>query len=152
MSLYVCLERLGFWKVELFWIQFHFAIFPSWYVKFALSMYLWVENFWTWNWQDGSDSERERNEASESRKPVKRKREKVQLSVSKDPLQAQTISSSDGCLSLLKKRRLDGKIPVMVSLSISFSSLRESFLWFPCPQIAPPPPPKLSFINFCVQD
>ncbi|XP_057425539.1 protein ALWAYS EARLY 2-like isoform X2 [Lotus japonicus] len=60
---------------------------------------------------DGSDSERERNEASESRKPVKRKREKVQLSVSKDPLQAQTISSSDGCLSLLKKRRLDGIQP-----------------------------------------
>ncbi|CAJ1976134.1 unnamed protein product [Sphenostylis stenocarpa] len=56
-----------------------------------------------------SDSERESNDAPGSRKFVKRKREKIQLSVSKD--QSHSIASSDGCLSLLKKRRLDGILP-----------------------------------------
>ncbi|KAJ1377648.1 SANT/Myb domain [Sesbania bispinosa] len=60
---------------------------------------------------EGSDSERESNDAPGSRKPVKRKREKVQLSVSKDPVQSQSIASPDGCLSLLKKRRIDGIQP-----------------------------------------
>ncbi|XP_004495723.1 protein ALWAYS EARLY 2 isoform X2 [Cicer arietinum] len=64
-----------------------------------------------YNVLEESDSERESNEASGSQKPMKRKREKVQLSVSKDPVQSQSVSSSDGCLSLLKKRRIDGIQP-----------------------------------------
>ncbi|XP_061337996.1 protein ALWAYS EARLY 2-like isoform X2 [Gastrolobium bilobum] len=64
-----------------------------------------------YNVLEGSESERESNDAPGSRKPVKRKREKVQLSVSKDPVQSQSIASSDGCLSLLKKRRFDGIQP-----------------------------------------
>ncbi|KAF1880355.1 hypothetical protein Lal_00048992 [Lupinus albus] len=59
----------------------------------------------------GSDSERESNDSPGSRKPLKRKIEKVQLSVSKDSVQSQSIPSSDGCLSLLKKRRFDGIQP-----------------------------------------
>ncbi|XP_019441172.1 PREDICTED: protein ALWAYS EARLY 2-like isoform X1 [Lupinus angustifolius] len=61
--------------------------------------------------QVGSDSERESNDSPGSRKPLKRKIEKVQLSVSKDSVQSQSIASSDGCLSLLKKRRFDGIQP-----------------------------------------
>lgn len=126
ISLYVCWDRLVFGKVEFFWDQFFIAFLPSWYVKLALSMYLWFVIFWTWNWQEESDSERESNDASGSRKPGKRKREKVQLSVSKDPVQSQLIASSDGCLSLLKKRRMDGKIPIMLSLPLFvFSSFRQ---------------------------
>ncbi|XP_020231534.1 protein ALWAYS EARLY 2 [Cajanus cajan] len=64
-----------------------------------------------YNVLEGSDSERESNDAPGSRKPVKRKREKVQLSVSKDPVQSHSFASSDDCLSLLKKRCFDGKIP-----------------------------------------
>ncbi|GAU42810.1 hypothetical protein TSUD_34540, partial [Trifolium subterraneum] len=60
-----------------------------------------------YNVLEESDSERESNDAPGSRKPVKRKREKVQLSVSKDPVQSQSVTSGDGCLSLLKKRRID---------------------------------------------
>ncbi|KAJ1387434.1 SANT/Myb domain [Sesbania bispinosa] len=67
-----------------------------------------------YNVLEGSDSERESNDAPGSRKPVKRKREKVQLSVSKDPVQSQSIASSDGCLSLLKKRCIDGIQPRVV--------------------------------------
>ncbi|CAL0316565.1 unnamed protein product [Lupinus luteus] len=59
----------------------------------------------------GSDSERESNDSPGSRKPLKRKIEKVHLSVSKDSVQSQSIASSDGCLSLLKKRRFDGIQP-----------------------------------------
>ncbi|XP_028184337.1 protein ALWAYS EARLY 2-like isoform X3 [Glycine soja] len=59
-----------------------------------------------YNVMEGSDSERESNDAPGSRKPVKRKREKVQLSISKD--QSHSIASSDDCLSILKKRRFDG--------------------------------------------
>nr|KYP74331.1 Lin-9 isogeny [Cajanus cajan] len=65
-----------------------------------------------YNVLEGSDSERESNDAPGSRKPVKRKREKVQLSVSKDPVQSHSFASSDDCLSLLKKRCFDGKLPV----------------------------------------
>ncbi|XP_058760586.1 protein ALWAYS EARLY 3-like isoform X2 [Vicia villosa] len=64
-----------------------------------------------YNVLEESDSEKESNDAPGSRKPVKRKREKVQLSVSKDPVQSQSVTSSDGCLSLLKKRRIDGIQP-----------------------------------------
>ncbi|XP_022640905.1 protein ALWAYS EARLY 1 isoform X2 [Vigna radiata var. radiata] len=62
-----------------------------------------------YNVLEESDSEMESNDALGSRKFVKRKREKVQLSVSKD--QSHSIAASDGCLSLLKKRRLDGIVP-----------------------------------------
>ncbi|KEH43078.1 protein ALWAYS EARLY 2 isoform X3 [Medicago truncatula] len=64
-----------------------------------------------YNVLEESDSERESNDAPGSRKPVKRKREKLQLNVSKDPVQSQSVTSSDGCLSLLKKRRIDGLQP-----------------------------------------
>ncbi|KAL2325514.1 hypothetical protein Fmac_024572 [Flemingia macrophylla] len=65
-----------------------------------------------YNVLEGSDSERESNDAPGPRKSVKRKREKVQLSVSKDPFQSHSIASSDDCLSLLKRRCFDGKLPV----------------------------------------
>ncbi|XP_045820621.1 protein ALWAYS EARLY 2 isoform X4 [Trifolium pratense] len=64
-----------------------------------------------YNVLEESESERESNDAPGSRKPVKRKREKVQPSVSKDPVQSQSVTSGDGCLSLLKKRRIDGIQP-----------------------------------------
>ncbi|CAI8603455.1 unnamed protein product [Vicia faba] len=64
-----------------------------------------------YNVLEESDSEKESNDAPGSRKPVKRKREKIQFSVSKDPVQSQSVTSSDGCLSLLKKRRIDGIQP-----------------------------------------
>jgi hypothetical protein len=60
--------------------------------------------------QEESDSERESNDVSTSQKPLKRKRGKVQLSVSKDPFQSRSIATSDGYLSLLKRRRFDGII------------------------------------------
>ncbi|KAL5196092.1 Protein ALWAYS EARLY 3 [Glycine soja] len=59
-----------------------------------------------YNVMEGSDSERESNDAPGSQKPVKRKHEEVQLSVSKD--QSHSIASRDDCLSILKKRRFDG--------------------------------------------
>ncbi|KAL9318495.1 hypothetical protein ACSQ67_015012 [Phaseolus vulgaris] len=62
-----------------------------------------------YNVLEESDSERESSDALGPRKFIKRKREKVQLSVSKD--QSHSIASSEGCLSLLKKRRLDGIVP-----------------------------------------
>ena len=100
-------------------VWFHRVFFaPSWYVILALTMYLWVVIFWAWIWQEGSDSERESNDAPGSRKPVKRKREKVQLSISKD--QSHSIASSDDCLSILKKRRFDGKVPIVVPLPLFF--------------------------------
>ncbi|XP_043707298.1 protein ALWAYS EARLY 2-like isoform X2 [Telopea speciosissima] len=66
----------------------------------------------------GSDSDRESNDASViSRKPQKHARGKFQLNVSKpdgnfpDLLHSQSMSSSYGCLSLLKKRRSGGSQP-----------------------------------------
>ncbi|KAJ7977966.1 Protein ALWAYS EARLY 3 [Quillaja saponaria] len=64
-----------------------------------------------YNVLEGSESERESNDAAGTRKPLKQKRGKVQLSVSKDLVQPQSITSSDGCLSLLKRRHLDGSQP-----------------------------------------
>lgn len=89
----------------------------------------WDLLFCTWHRQEESDSERESNDAPGSRKPVKRKREKLQLNVSKDPVQSQSVTSSDGCLSLLKKRRIDGKIHVVVSPLFFFLSF--FFFFFP---------------------
>ena len=62
--------------------------------------------------QEASDSEREINDALEvSRKSLKRKREKFQINASKEEkLMPQSAGSIDGCLSLLKKGRFDGKI------------------------------------------
>ncbi|KAL3030380.1 hypothetical protein AAZX31_03G216900 [Glycine max] len=54
-----------------------------------------------------SDSERERNDVPGSRQPMKRKCGKIQLSISNDSVQSQSIASKDGCLSLLKKRQFD---------------------------------------------
>ncbi|KAK4595854.1 hypothetical protein RGQ29_014085 [Quercus rubra] len=64
-----------------------------------------------YNVLEESDSERESNEALTSEKPLKRKRGKVQPSVSKDPCQSRSIASSDGYLSFLKRRRFDGNEP-----------------------------------------
>ncbi|XP_059652430.1 protein ALWAYS EARLY 3 isoform X2 [Cornus florida] len=59
---------------------------------------------------EGNDSDRESNDTSRlSRKPQKRGRRKVQVISSKeDVLQSQSVASTDGCLSLLKRRRSDG--------------------------------------------
>lgn len=110
------LRRVGFWGSRALLNSDYLSIFPSWYDKLALSMYVWVIVFWIWNQQEESDSEKESNDATGSRKPVKRRREKIQLSVSKDPVQSQSVTSSDGCLSLLKKRRIDGKVLHIASL------------------------------------
>jgi hypothetical protein len=64
-----------------------------------------------YNVLEESDSERESNDALPSQKPLKRKRGKVQLSVSKDPCQSRSIALSDGYLSLLKRRHFDGTEP-----------------------------------------
>ncbi|XP_075658523.1 protein ALWAYS EARLY 2 isoform X6 [Castanea sativa] len=64
-----------------------------------------------YNVLEESDSERESNEALTSEKPLKRKRGKVQPSVSKDPCQSRSIASSDGYLSFLKRRCFDGNEP-----------------------------------------
>lgn len=76
--------------------------------------------FWTGNLQEESDSERERNDVPGSRQPMKRKCGKIQLSISNDSVQSQSIASKDGCLSLLKKRQFDGELPFIVPLP-SFS-------------------------------
>ncbi|XP_047148954.1 protein ALWAYS EARLY 2-like isoform X3 [Vigna umbellata] len=81
-----------------------------------------------YNVLEESDSEMESNDALGSRKFVKRKREKVQLSVSKD--QSHSIADSDGCLYLLKKRRLDGMVPHAVGkrtprVPVSYSYKKE---------------------------
>ncbi|KAI4349974.1 hypothetical protein L6164_010507 [Bauhinia variegata] len=64
-----------------------------------------------YNVLEGSDSERESNDAPGSQKPLKRKRGKFQSSISKDTIQSQSIASNDGCLSLLKRRRVEGTQP-----------------------------------------
>ncbi|PQQ06489.1 protein ALWAYS EARLY 2 isoform X3 [Prunus yedoensis var. nudiflora] len=65
-----------------------------------------------YNVMEGSDSERESNDAlGFSRKPQKRKLGKDQLSASKDAFQSHSSASHEGCLSLLKRRRLDGGQP-----------------------------------------
>nr|XP_011466289.1 PREDICTED: protein ALWAYS EARLY 2 isoform X2 [Fragaria vesca subsp. vesca] len=63
-----------------------------------------------YNVMEGSESERESNDAIRySRKPQKRKLGKD--SVSKDMFQPHSTASVDGCLSHLKRRRLDGNQP-----------------------------------------
>ncbi|KAE9598128.1 putative transcription factor MYB/SANT family [Lupinus albus] len=64
-----------------------------------------------YNVLEESDSERDSNDAHGSRKPVKRKRGRFQLSISKDSVQSRSITSDDGCLSLLKRRHTDGSQP-----------------------------------------
>ncbi|KAJ4974391.1 hypothetical protein NE237_007565 [Protea cynaroides] len=71
-----------------------------------------------YNVLEGSDSERESNDASViSRKPAKRNQGKFELNVPKpdryfpDLLHSQAMSSSYGCLPLLKKRRSGGSRP-----------------------------------------
>ncbi|KOM37384.1 hypothetical protein LR48_Vigan03g076600 [Vigna angularis] len=90
-----------------------------------------------YNVLEESDSEMESNDALGARKFVKQKRKKVQLSVSND--QSQSIAASDGCLSLLKKRRLDGKIAIVVPLPLFFPR-PENHFWFAFLQIAFVPP------------
>ncbi|KAM5561232.1 protein ALWAYS EARLY 2 [Rosa sericea] len=63
-----------------------------------------------YNVMEGSESERESNDAIRySRRPQKRKLGKD--SVSKDVFQSHSMASVDGCLSYLKRRRLDGNQP-----------------------------------------
>ncbi|KAM1051853.1 protein ALWAYS EARLY 2-like isoform X1 [Malus sylvestris] len=65
-----------------------------------------------YNVMEGSDSERESNDdLGFSRKPQKRKLGKDQPSVSKDVLHTHPSASLEGCLSLLKRRKLDGDQP-----------------------------------------
>lgn len=64
---------------------------------------------------------------------MKRKHEKIQLSVSKDSVQSQSIASSDGCLSLLKKRRIDGKIPVIGRVPLSIFSPHSGNYYYALP-------------------
>ncbi|KAH9755103.1 protein ALWAYS EARLY 2 [Citrus sinensis] len=66
-----------------------------------------------YNVMEGSDSERESNDASEMpRKSQKRKRAKVQLSASKEDIsQSWSMAATGGCLSLLKRSRIDGNQP-----------------------------------------
>ncbi|XP_043723026.1 protein ALWAYS EARLY 2-like isoform X2 [Telopea speciosissima] len=71
-----------------------------------------------YNVLEGSDSDQESNDASViSQKPQKRARGKFQVNVSKaegnfpDLLHSQSMSSSYGCLSLLKKKRSGGSQP-----------------------------------------
>lgn len=79
------------------------------------------------NCQGGSDSEQESNEGAEaSRKPQKRARVKTQNNTSKgldgnfpDVSRSQSVASSYGCLSLLKKRRSGGKKDFACALSLS---------------------------------
>ncbi|KAI4301784.1 hypothetical protein L6164_035031 [Bauhinia variegata] len=90
-----------------------------------------------YNVLEGSDSERESNDAPGSQKPLKRKCGKFQLSVSKDTIQSQSISSNDGCLSLLKRRRVEGTQPRAVGkrtprYPISYSHKRDTrkdYVW-----------------------
>ncbi|KAL5566063.1 hypothetical protein UlMin_029227 [Ulmus minor] len=64
-----------------------------------------------YNVLEGSDSEQESNDASgHARKPQKRKRGK-ELSASKELFQSHSIASTDGYLSLLKRKRIDGNQP-----------------------------------------
>ncbi|KAM0992063.1 hypothetical protein ACFX2I_010327 [Malus domestica] len=64
---------------------------------------------------EGSDSERESNDAlGFSRKPQKRKLGKDQPSVSKDVFHSHPSASLEGCLSLVKRRKLDGDQPRVV--------------------------------------
>ncbi|XP_016205527.1 protein ALWAYS EARLY 2 isoform X1 [Arachis ipaensis] len=64
-----------------------------------------------YNVLEESDSEKESIDSPGSRKPVKRKRGKIELGASKDSVHTQSIASNDGCLSLLKRRRFDGSQP-----------------------------------------
>ena len=111
-------DWLIFGKVDFSWVWFGFAIFHSSFVSSASIMYFWVVIFSTWNWQEESDSERESIDSPGSRKPAKRKRGKIELGVSKDSVQSQSIASNDGCLSLLKRRRFDGDLPFIEALAL----------------------------------
>ncbi|XP_059437111.1 protein ALWAYS EARLY 2-like isoform X2 [Corylus avellana] len=91
-----------------------------------------------YNVLEESDSDRESNDASASRKPLKRKRGKVQLSVSKDPFESRSIATSDGYLSLLKRRRFDGTQPRAVGkrtprFPISYSHKKDDSKFYVSP-------------------
>ncbi|KAK2999171.1 hypothetical protein RJ639_023046, partial [Escallonia herrerae] len=81
--------------------------------------------------KDGNNSDREKSDASRlSHKPQRRGRGKVQLSGLKELLQSQLGTSSEGCLSLLKRRPSDGctvgkrtpRFPISISLRKGDSS------------------------------
>ncbi|XP_041020080.1 protein ALWAYS EARLY 2 isoform X2 [Juglans microcarpa x Juglans regia] len=83
-----------------------------------------------YNILEESDSERESNGASPSWKPLKHKRQKVQLNDSKDIFQSRSIASSDGYLSLLNRRNYDGTQPRAVRkrtprFPVSFSHKKD---------------------------
>lgn len=66
-----------------------------------------------YNVLEGSDEE-ESNDGTEIRNTPKRKRGKVQLGGSREDLHSKADLSSDGCLSLLKRRRVDNSLPRVV--------------------------------------
>ncbi|KAF8035870.1 hypothetical protein BT93_C1789 [Corymbia citriodora subsp. variegata] len=66
-----------------------------------------------YNVLEGSDEE-ESNDGTEIRNTPKRKRGKVQPGASREDLLSKADLSSDGCLSLLKRRRVDSSLPRVV--------------------------------------
>ncbi|KAK4769059.1 hypothetical protein SAY86_027209 [Trapa natans] len=65
-----------------------------------------------YNVLEGSDSEQESIDVVEIRKQQKRKRAKVQVTIPReDLLHSASDFANDGCLSFLKKRRIDGDQP-----------------------------------------
>ncbi|KAJ7973358.1 Protein ALWAYS EARLY 3 [Quillaja saponaria] len=83
-----------------------------------------------YNVLEGSGSEQESNDESGTRRSLKGKRGRAQLSFSKDLVQSQSIASSDGCLSLLKRRHFDGSQPRAVGkrtprFPVSYSYKRD---------------------------
>ncbi|KAK4748829.1 hypothetical protein SAY87_015415 [Trapa incisa] len=64
-----------------------------------------------YNVLEGSDSEQESINAAEMRKQQKCKRAKVHGTIPRDLLHSTNDFANDGCLSLLKKRRIDGGQP-----------------------------------------
>lgn len=75
--------------------------------------------------QEGTDSEQESNDGvGVPRKPHKRTRGKLHPNTARnisDVSHSQSVASSYGCLSLLKKRRSGGKSYFKYLLSSSFS-------------------------------
>ncbi|XP_062084771.1 protein ALWAYS EARLY 2 isoform X3 [Humulus lupulus] len=84
-----------------------------------------------YNVLEGSDSEQESNDGSGlSRKHQNRKRGRDNFNTSKDLFQSHSVASTDGCLSLLKRKRSDGSQPRVVGkrtprFPVSYSHKRE---------------------------
>ncbi|XP_060966818.1 protein ALWAYS EARLY 1 isoform X6 [Cannabis sativa] len=84
-----------------------------------------------YNVLEGSDSDQESNDGSGiSRKLPNRKRGRDNFNTSKDLFQSHSVASTDGCLSLLKRKRSDGSQPRVVGkrtprFPVSYSHKRD---------------------------